>query len=308
MKTKTEIPHNNVYAEGIFKDNVNIENNVLFIKPIVPFYLVRALVKFIEEITKIVYWDGENLKCPVCGRKLYRNSYSKKWINKTHLVHRQKYICSNKECDYEHVTNIDHIVPKHCNYEIEIRNEPYKQGLIDYKSLEKISEHIKNNYGANPSRQSALNFYRETDSTLKKLETEVLKYDKNELSNVIAIDEQFPRVNGEKKAKSVIMDIGTNLILSDEIIPVKDLTPEFNEQTIKNTIKGIDVKGIVTDGDKSYAPIADSLNIIHQHCNFHLKKNLMDELNKILNKIKRKRKSLDRQIKDITLNLPFKEK
>jgi len=48
-----------------------------------------------------------------------------------------------------------------------------------------------------------LNFYRETDHDLKKLEKKVLKYDKNELSEVIAIDEQFPTVNCEKKAKSV---------------------------------------------------------------------------------------------------------
>jgi hypothetical protein len=68
------------------------------------------------------------------------------------------------------------------------------------------------------------------------------KYDKNELSEVIAIDEQFPTVNGEKKAKSVIMDIGTNLILSDKIVPAKDLTPEFNEKTIKNTLKDIMLK------------------------------------------------------------------
>jgi hypothetical protein len=49
------------------------------------------------------------------------------------------------------------------------------------------------------------------DMKLRKLENEVLKHDKNELSGVIAIDEQFPMVNGEKKAKSVVMDLGTNI-------------------------------------------------------------------------------------------------
>jgi len=46
------------------------------------------------------------------------------------------------------------------------------------------------------------------------------------------------------------------------------------KKTIKNALKDINVKGIVSDGDKSYIPITDSLNAIHQHCNFHLKKNL----------------------------------
>ncbi|GAA5818885.1 MAG: Pseudogene of transpisase [Methanobrevibacter sp. CfCl-M3] len=39
------------------------------------------------------------------------------------------------------------------------------------------------------------------------------KHDKNELSGVIAIDEQFPMVNGEKKAKSVVMDLGTKYLI-----------------------------------------------------------------------------------------------
>jgi hypothetical protein len=72
------------------------------------------------------------------------------------------------------------------------------------------------------------------------------------------------------------------------IIPAEDLNTDFNEKTIKNTLKDIDVKGIVSDGDKSYASIVDSLGVPHQLCIFHLKQNLMQELNKVLNKIKRR--------------------
>ncbi|MDR3290516.1 MAG: hypothetical protein LBT10_00045 [Methanobrevibacter sp.] len=42
------------------------------------------------------------MKCPECGHKLYKNSYSKRWINKTDLVHMQRYPCSNKECEYDY--------------------------------------------------------------------------------------------------------------------------------------------------------------------------------------------------------------
>ncbi|MDR2829481.1 MAG: hypothetical protein LBB45_00295 [Methanobrevibacter sp.] len=45
---------------------------------------------------------------------------------------------------------------------------------------------------------------------------------------------------------------------------VTSLNPEFNDRTIKNTLKCIDVKGILSDGDKSHAPIFDSLNVPHQ--------------------------------------------
>ncbi|MDR2545571.1 MAG: hypothetical protein LBD03_08600 [Methanobrevibacter sp.] len=138
-----KILHNNIYGEDLFKDNVKIENCALIVKPIVPFSLIVELVNFIISICEIIYWDGEGLTCPECGEKLYRNSYHERLINKIYPVKLQKYICSNKEYDYFNITNIDHIVPKYSNYEIAIRNEPYTQGLISYKSFEKVSKHDK---------------------------------------------------------------------------------------------------------------------------------------------------------------------
>ncbi|GAA5819874.1 MAG: Pseudogene of transposase [Methanobrevibacter sp. CfCl-M3] len=91
------ISHSNIYGEDLFKDNVKIKNRVLIVKPIVPLSLVVELVNFIKSICEIIYWDGKDLTCPNCGKKLYRNSYHERLINKIHPVKLQKYICSNKE-------------------------------------------------------------------------------------------------------------------------------------------------------------------------------------------------------------------
>ncbi|MDR2831210.1 MAG: hypothetical protein LBB45_09330 [Methanobrevibacter sp.] len=164
---RQKIPHNNVYAENIFKGNVNLENDILWVKPDVPFFLTREILNFLNTEVKVIYWDGEDLARPKFGNKLDKNSYNKRLINKNDLIHTQKYKYSNKRCDYYQITNIDHIVPKHYNYEIKIRNEPYTHALIGYNSFEKISEQIMNNFNAKSSRQTILKFHRKTDSNLK---------------------------------------------------------------------------------------------------------------------------------------------
>lgn len=65
------------------------------------------------------------------------------------------------------------------------------------------------------------------------------------------------------------------------------------------------VKGIVSDGDKAYSTIIDEIGFIHQLCNFHIMQNLMSELIKPMNKLKRKIKSKTEKIEKIKEKLPF---
>ncbi|GAA5818848.1 MAG: Pseudogene of transposase [Methanobrevibacter sp. CfCl-M3] len=62
---------------------------------------------------------------------------------------------------------------------------------------------------------------------------------------------------------------------------------------------------MVSDDNKSYRNIIDDMGVPHQLCNFHLKKNFMNDLLKPMNKIKRKTKSLQEQIENIISKLPF---
>ena len=89
-------------------------------------------------------------------------------------------------------------------------------------------------------------------------------------------------------ARPVIMDVWTNTILNDVTIPIEELDFDFKEKFLKDTLNGKTIKGIVSDGDKALGTIIDEMSVPHQRCVFHIMQNLMNELIKPMNKIKRK--------------------
>ena len=299
-------PHSIICAEDVFKSNVKLENDVLILDPSVSPLFIQELKKIVKKDIVIIYSEGEKLKCPLCGEKLSKNGFHNRLLNKSDLIHLQKYKCLKKGCGFEKRTNIDNIVPKGCNYETDIRYAPIKQNEISYMSLEKISENIELKYGFKPSRQSILNFLdNEGEEYLDSECKELFEYNVDELSGVFAIDEQFPSVNGEYRARPVIMDVHTNIILNDTILLVEELDVGFKENFLKSTLNEKPIKGMVSDGDKSYATIIDEIGVPHQLCNFHLMQNLMSELIKPINKLNRKIKSNVKKINDIKEKLPF---
>jgi hypothetical protein len=303
--TKTT-PHSIIYAEDVFKSNVILEKDKLIVDPSVNPSFIRELKKTVQKDIITIYSEGEDLKCPLCGEKLNKNGFRRRLLNKIDLIFLQKYKCLDKECGFEKVTNIDHIVPKGCNYENDVRYDPIKQSEISYKSLEKISENIEVKYQTKPSRQSILNFMdNEGEKYLNEKCEDSLSYDVDDLSGIFAIDEQFPSVNGEYRARPIIMDVHTNIILNDITIPIEELDVDFKENFLNDTLKDKNVHGIVSDGDKSYATIIDEMQVPHQLCNFHIMHNLMSELIKPLNKLKRKIKTTNEKIEKIKENLPF---
>jgi len=167
-------------------------------------------------------------------------------------------------CGYEKVTNIDHFLPKGCNYENRIRYDPIKQYEIAYKSLGKMAESIKYKYQVQPVRQTILNYLDdEGEKYIDEKFADFFNYNDNELSGVFAIDEQFPFVNGEKMARPVIMDVWTNTILNDITIPIEELDFDFKEKFLKDTLNGKTIKGIVSDGDKALGTIIDEMSVPH---------------------------------------------
>ena len=91
--------------------------------------------------------------------------------------------------------------------------------------------------------------------------------------------------------RPVIMDVWTNTILNDVTIPIEELDFDFKEKFLKDTLKGKTIKGIISDGDKALGIIIDEMDVPYQRCVFHIMQNLMNELIKPTNKIKRKIKT-----------------
>jgi uncharacterized C2H2 Zn-finger protein len=295
MKNNTnQILDKNTSVEQLFKDYVFIEKDKILIKTNIPLTFVKEILNLFPNIEKVIYWDGKYLKCPICGKKLNLNGSYSRNVNKNMGIYVQRYSCSNKHCNYNYYTNINHLVPKYCNYDCDVRVEPYRQSLIAYKSLSKISEEINFNVGKQPSRSTILNFYRENDINLNQKDCEIHdSVDKSKLVGYVGFDEDFAKINKEDYARLVMMDIYSRFVLKETIVKVKDYTDEFKENFFKQSLQNVNVKGIVTDGDNTYPKIIDKLNIPHQLCVFHLQKNFMDKYFKIVNKIKRRIKSLN---------------
>ena len=77
-----------------------------------------------------------------------------------------------------------------------------------------------------------------------------------------------------------ITDYETKIIINDQIIP-KD---EFQRKTIKKfykeSLKGLKIYTIITDGYKAYKDIIKDLGAKNQKCVFHIMQNLMTPLQK----------------------------
>jgi hypothetical protein len=299
--------HRTIYisVEKLFKDNVLFVGDKAYLHTSVLLSMIREIKKLIPRVIKFIYWDGEDWKCPLCGTEIKKNGCPERLVNKTDTIYTQRYRCKKKGCGYDHVTNIDHIVPKGCNYEISMRYEAIKQDEIGHMSLEKHSEMLESKYQSKPARQTVLNFLDNEGEEYLKESKDSFHYENKDLSCVFAIDEQFPRVNGEEKARMVLMDVHTNIILDEMTIPSENLDIHVKEKFIRKNLKDKIVKGVVSDSDKAYLTIFEKMGYIHQRCNFHLMQNLMDELIKPINRLKRQILSKSRQIKKIQEKLPF---
>ncbi len=145
----------------------------------------------------IVFYEPNPI-CPQCGSEVRNNGRRIRDINRNFAVKIQKYVCKNEKCNYYFETNLEKIVPKHCNYSYTVRKHPIKQLEIDYSSLEKVQEQIDVNYGCKPSRTTIYNFKNEAfENTIKEKILKELKYIDKDLSGVLGYDEQYLKVNGE---------------------------------------------------------------------------------------------------------------
>ena len=285
MKTKT--PHTNISAEELFKYYVLFVGNYAYLMTSVFPSMIREIKKIVPNVAKFIYWEGKDFKCPLCGGELKKNGTPGRLLNKNEKIYMQRYKCKKPGCKYDHVTNINNIVPESSNYETEMRYEPIKQQEIGYMSLEKNSEMIESKYHAKPTRSTILNFLNNEGEKYLKKYKDSMKYDDSELSGVFSIDEQFPRVNGEEKARIVIMDPHTNIVIDEMTVPIEELNIDLKRKFINKNLKDKVVKGIVSDSDKAYLTIFEEMGYLHQRCNFHIMQNLMDDLIKPINRLKR---------------------
>jgi hypothetical protein len=157
-------------VEDVFNNFISFEGNSVILDPSVGLDFIVFLEKIVGFKIEVFY-KGENPVCSKYETKMWGNGHDTHLINKVRKVKKQSYVCP--KCGTSTTTNLD-FIPKGCNYTIDIQKEGLKQGLIGYKSLEKVAETIQDTYNCKPTRQTILyHMEKYSDEYLRKVE----KYD-----------------------------------------------------------------------------------------------------------------------------------
>ncbi len=185
----------------------------------------------------------------------------------------KRYFC--KKCKKKFQVEFNKHYEKYCNFSNIFKDKIVKARENGWISLRNIKRLIKDWFNVNISHES-----------IRKallVEGEFYYFNENvKLSGYYGYDEQWEKVSGKWIYYLVIFDLVNN-------VPVAStLSETLNEDLIKNFIdKSIPFKdriAIVTDLKPEYDKIMEELGFIHQHCTFHLEKNIKSNMEKKINK------------------------
>lgn len=299
MKQKTK-PTNNVLVFDLFKFFVNPEDQKIFVSKNVSPNFILAMEEILKDSYAFVYFDEDLNVCPVCGALLNKNGTQKFILNKKLLIFKQSYICSDKKCKFTIIAHPEDYIRKNCNYTNEIKEKATYYSFIDYNSYQKKTEMLNLHFATEMSRQTIFNAQKDLINEYlteeeNKLFEEIKKL-KIENSGIYCYDEEFIKISKVVYVRMTLVDAKTRIIIADELIRKDD----FNQKTIKKFLKesldGLKIKIIVTDGYKAYEEIIKELGAKHQKCVFHIMENLMTPLQKLINKMNIKIKNLETKI------------
>jgi len=297
MKAKNKNNHQFVFCSyKIFNVFVRFEKGIVYLKPNMSPLIIPLMMQMMEDDVIFCYERYDKI-CPFCGGDLSANGHFGVSVNKCIDVEKQQYLC--KDCNASLVVQPEHI-DKCCCYMKETALQGLNIGLIDYISLEKMSEIIELIYGHAPARQTILNHIDNNSEEFfekeeKKIQEELEKAG-IEPSGVYHYDEQYLFVSTELYLRLSILDNKTKMIIAEELVSSKEFNKKFVKKFITSNLDDLPLKGIVTDGVNYYQEIIDELGVPHQLCNFHKMQNLMSLVYKILNRKKLKIEKLKEKI------------
>ena len=200
-----------------------------------PLFIIYAIEnKTIENDFLIV---SEIEKCPKCGSKLYRDGKDKFEINNTTSVYKQKYQCSDDECNHNLRPLWEDYFKPGSNYTERIKGLILELGLICNVSYQQAAEILYMFTGCEIRRDTTYKFCdEEINEFLIKKEKEieqVVKESKIEFSDSLSYDEQYVFTADEGWVYRLsAIDPVTNYPYANKIL-TKD---EFNSKNIKKIL------------------------------------------------------------------------
>jgi hypothetical protein len=130
------------YNDGIFKFFFDSESNKLYLNENIPPEFVLVMDKILKKEYEVVYLKIME-KCPVCGSDLNKNGTDGFWLNKSREIRKQKYVCTDKNCEKHTRVWLNKFIDKYCNYTKSLREFSLNTSIIGYLSYEKKVDFIE---------------------------------------------------------------------------------------------------------------------------------------------------------------------
>ncbi len=290
----------NFMDDNLFNSFLFCEGNKLYLNTAVSPNFIPIAEELLQKSYKIVYYELNPI-CPICGQPLNKNGLQKFILNKNKTIYKQ-YSCKHHK--YYKTTSLETFIGKYCNYTLEIKKLSLNFSTITYSSYENKANYINLIHDIKMSRQTS--YISQTaliDQYLDKEENRVRKLIKKlniKPSGFYNYDEEFIKISKEIYVRMTIIDAHTRLIINDQIIKREDFTKETIKKYFKESLKGLKLNTIITDGYSAYPEIIEEIRAKHHTCTFHMMQRLMLPLQKLLNKLNRSIKSLEEQIEKNT--------
>ena len=284
-------------------DIINIlfdDDNICRVSNKIPYIVILFLSFIAPEGYKIIICHSEDY-IHEKEFKLNCNGYIQEKIDNLPNVFRQKHILKvpNKP-DFSFTTSLRNYRSENSKYSYFLINKCLDLYCIEHISYEKMSEVIELFTGIKLTRQ---NIFYITDKYFNHYAYECMKEIEEEfkklgiqIGEAVHYDEEFIWINHQPHVRLTIIDSLNRVVIADQIIPRELFDREYIKYFLKTSLDGLNVEYIVTDGDVRYTGIIKELGYTQQRCSFHLMKNLMDSLSKRHNSLRRKIKTLNKQI------------
>ena len=230
-----------------------------------------------------------NPTCPSCkSQKYIKYGFNEKLVHdkeiKPFKIRLQRYKC--EKCGIFYQTKLNIRQKPGSTYNEEIKENPVLINSLEHISLRNIAKITELIWNKRPSPQSIKNWLTKT---IKNENTTI----KTPFSGYYNYDEQYVKINGRWKYRLALFDVKNDILIQEKI--VKTLNPKAVKSFLKEIKAQIPIIAITTDSKPYYRNIMDKLQIKHQLCTFHFKK----EINTWIKKLKRKNTTKQDEINKI---------
>ena len=228
------------------------------------------------------------------------NGYSESKIDNLDHVRVKQYIKKTDDGCKTVTADISMYREENHKYSKYLSNMAVLLSSIEHISFEKMAEILNLFLGVNIDRRRVYELYaNNVKEFIYKNIDEIRKDIRNgnmPFSGVISYDEEFIWIKHQPHVRLTIIDNKSRIIIADVVIPREYFTAKYIKQFFKVSLDGLKVDTIITDGYRAYPEIIESLGAKQQRCTFHVMKNLIDKINPIHSRLRRKIKRAEEKI------------